>query len=125
VGKWGDDSGTADYDGGHMLGSQLGGYGKRLNMVPQIANFNRGNWVQLENKAARCVVLQPGRLVYWVGVSYANTTELIPNTMSQYLEDTQTNAAIEVTFDNAAAGRPNGWAERDRGVQSLSQLGCN
>lgn len=37
-----------------MIGAQLGGWGARANLVPQIANFNRGNWAQMENAVASC-----------------------------------------------------------------------
>ncbi len=43
VGRWGDaENPSNDYDGGHMIGSQLGGWGGQANLVPQDANFNRG-----------------------------------------------------------------------------------
>lgn len=64
IGQWGDaEDPSNDYDGGHLIGSQLGGWGKRANIVPQDANFNRGNWVQLENAAADCGALSSGRLL--------------------------------------------------------------
>ena len=124
VGRWGDESGAGDYDGGHMVGSQLGGYGKRLNMVPQVANFNRGNWVQLENQAAKCSALSAGRLRYWVAVTYANSKTVVPRTMSLYLEDSQDGEAIELVFENKEGGGRDGTAERKRGVAFLAQLGC-
>lgn len=124
VGRWGDATGTGDYDGGHLLGSQLGGYGQRVNMVPQIANFNRGNWVQLENKAAKCNALAEHRLLYWVAATYADDASLIPAAMSLYLEDTQTGAFIELTFDNARGGGTAGTTKRAQGIAFLEQLGC-
>lgn len=124
VGRWGDESGSSDYDGGHMVGSQLGGYGKRLNMVPQVANFNRGNWVQLENQAAKCAALSAGQLRYWVAVTYANSKTVVPKTMSLYLEDSQVGDAIELVFENKEGGGRDGTAERKRGVAFLAQLGC-
>ena len=53
-----------------MIGFQLGGWGKRLNMVPQNSNFNRGNWKHVEDAAAACKPLGRGQLVYWVEVRY-------------------------------------------------------
>ncbi|MEO1337785.1 MAG: DNA/RNA non-specific endonuclease, partial [Myxococcota bacterium] len=48
IGRWGDQENPSnDYDGGHLIGSQLGGWGRRANIVPQDTNFNRGNWAQL------------------------------------------------------------------------------
>jgi DNA/RNA endonuclease G (NUC1) len=69
VGGWGDTASPSnEYDGGHMIGSQLGGWGKRANMVPQVANFNRGNWAQIENTLADCGALVAGHLRYVVTV---------------------------------------------------------
>jgi len=69
VGRWGDDENPSDdYDGGHMIGHQLGGWGARLNLVPQDVNFNRGNWLQLENQVAECGGLPAGSLLYDVRV---------------------------------------------------------
>ena len=56
VGQWGDaENPSNDYDGGHLIGSQLGGWGKRANLVPQDANFNRGNWVVAGEQDGRAV----------------------------------------------------------------------
>jgi hypothetical protein len=53
VGGWGDaEDPENDYDGGHLIGAQLGGWGRRANLVPQDANFNRGTWAVLENAMA-------------------------------------------------------------------------
>src|SRR5262245_17314880 len=73
VGQWGDaENPSNDYDGGHLIGSQLGGWGKRANLVPQDANFNRGNWLVLENKMASCAGDVPnGRLHYFISVGYS------------------------------------------------------
>jgi DNA/RNA non-specific endonuclease len=46
--------GGAGYDGGHLVGSSMGGWGGRANMVPQNSNFNRGVWAQAENAFVRC-----------------------------------------------------------------------
>ncbi|MFM2419691.1 MAG: hypothetical protein RL385_4414, partial [Pseudomonadota bacterium] len=62
VGRWGDALlPSEDFDGGHLIGHQLGGFGGRANLVPQAASFNRGNWAQLENALASCAALTPGR----------------------------------------------------------------
>ena len=87
VGQWGDaENPSNDYDGGHLIGSQLGGWGGRANLVPQDANFNRGNWVTLENKMATCGGLPSGRIRYYIGANYPNSTALIPNNMTMELK---------------------------------------
>ncbi|WP_437809873.1 DNA/RNA non-specific endonuclease [Sorangium sp. So ce1078] len=59
--NWGDtENPSNDDDGGHLNGSQLGGWGRRANLVPQDASFSRANWVALENKMALCGSLPPG-----------------------------------------------------------------
>jgi hypothetical protein len=111
VGQWGDaENPSNDYDGGHLIGSQLGGWGKRANLVPQDANFNRGNWLVLENKMA---------------VHYPNSTALIPNTMSMTITNRSTGASVALSFQNVDHGGTNGTSEKDRGVAFLTSQGCN
>jgi hypothetical protein len=126
IGQWGDaENPSNDYDGGHLIGSQLGGYGGRANIVPQDANFNRGNWVQLENKMATCGGLPSGRIRYYVTSSYPNSTTLIPNTMSLELRNQSTNSYVLLSFTNTDGGGSNGTNERTRGVNWLTTQGCN
>jgi hypothetical protein len=126
VGQWGDaaNPGT-DYDGGHLIGSQLGGWGARANLVPQEANFNRGNYAQLENKMATCGGLSSGRMLYSITVSYPNSTTLIPSTWNVYIKDRTQGDDVSLNFQNAFQGGPNGTSERERGVSFLSANGCN
>jgi hypothetical protein len=124
VGKWGDQQDTeSDYDGGHMIGSQLGGWGARANMVPQNANFNRGNWAQVENCLAKCTSAE-GRFTYLVEVHYPNASTLIPNAMSMAITDTEQGEAITLHFENAHGGGARGTDERKRGVNWLHARGC-
>jgi hypothetical protein len=126
VGQWGDaENPSNDYDGGHLIGSQLGGWGGRANLVPQDANFNRGNWVQLENKMALCKSLPTGRLRYYIGANYPNSTTLIPNTMTMEIRNQSTGASVLLSFTNVDYGGSNGTNERIRGVNWLSSQGCN
>ncbi|AKJ07827.1 DNA/RNA non-specific endonuclease [Archangium gephyra] len=126
VGQWGDAENPAnDYDGGHMIGSQLGGWGGRANLVPQDANFNRGNWVTLENKAAKCGSLPSGRIRYYIGANYPNTTALIPNNMTMELRNQSTGSYVALSFSNVDYGGTNGTNEKNRGVTWLTNQGCN
>ena len=51
VGQWGDaEDPSNNYDGGHIIGAQLGGWGGRLNLVPWDNQFNGGNWALIENQ---------------------------------------------------------------------------
>ena len=126
VGRWGDAlPGDDDYDGGHLIGAQLGGWGGRANMVPQIANFNRGNWLQMENAVASCAgELEDGQLRYTVTVAYDDVDTLVPSTMQMALDDLETEQSITLVFANAVQGGPDGTATRERGVQWLRDLGC-
>jgi hypothetical protein len=126
VGQWGDAANPSnDYDGGHLIGSQLGGWGKRANLVPQDANFNRGNWVTLENKMAKCAVLPNGRMRYYIGANYPNTTTLIPNNMTMELRNQSSGASVLLSFANTDYGGTNGTNEKNRGVTFLTGQGCN
>ncbi len=125
VGQWGDaENPSNDYDGGHMIGSQLGGWGGRANIVPQDANFNRGNWAQLENKMATCGSLPSGRIRYYIGANYPNSTALIPNTMTMELRNQSTGSYVSLSFQNVDYGGSNGTNERTRGVNFLTSQGC-
>jgi hypothetical protein len=126
VGQWGDAANPSnDYDGGHLIGSQLGGWGKRANLVPQDANFNRGNWATLENKMAKCAVLPNGRLRYYIGANYPDATTLIPNNMTMELRNQSSGSYVLLSFDNTDYGGTNGTNEKNRGVTFLTNQGCN
>jgi hypothetical protein len=125
VGQWGDAEGPDDYDGGHMIGSQLGGWGKRANLVPQQFNFNRGNWVAVENKLAKCDAVPAGRIRYQVNVGYSNSTKLVPSTFGAQINNTSTGASVSLSFTNTAGGGSNGTSEKNRGVTFLTNQGCN
>lgn len=126
VGQWGDaENPSNDYDGGHMIGSQLGGWGGRANLVPQDANFNRGNWVTLENKMATCGGLPSGRIRYYIGANYPNSTALIPNNMTMELRNQSSGSYVSLSFQNVDYGGSNGTNEKNRGVTWLTNQGCN
>lgn len=126
VGQWGDQENPSnDYDGGHMIGSQLGGWGKRANLVPQDANFNRGNWATLENKMATCASLPAGRLRYYIGSNYPNSTTVIPNNMTMQFTNQSSGANLTLSFDNTDYGGSNGTNQKNSGVSFLTNQGCN
>jgi hypothetical protein len=111
------------YDGGHLVGSQLGGYGRRANMAPQLANFNRGNWLQVENQVAKCGGLSNNAVLYLARLAYPSSST---NTPSQYIvEITIGGEKIARTFNNATSGGPNGTTYRTEVVNWLKAKGCN
>lgn len=124
VGQWGDAASSNDYDGGHLVGSQLGGWGKRANLVPQDANFNRGNWAQIENKMAQCGGLSSGRLLYKTSAGYSNGSTLIPSTIGLFIKDMVQGDSISKTFQNVDYGGSNGTTYRIQVVDFLSAQGC-
>jgi hypothetical protein len=125
IGQWGDaEDPSNDYDGGHLIGSQLGGWGGRANIVPQDANFNRGNWAQLENKMAKCSSLPAGRIRYSITVGYANSTNLVPGTFAMALTNRSTGSGVTLNFTNVDYGGANGTSERTRGTTFLTNNGC-
>ncbi|HEX5661206.1 MAG TPA: DNA/RNA non-specific endonuclease [Polyangiales bacterium] len=125
VGRWGDEEDAAtNYDGGHLLGHQLGGWGARLNLVPQAASFNRGNWAQIENALAGCDVLPDASVMLTVEVEYTGPTSIVPSAMGMRLEDARTGDRIEVWFPNLERGGVDGTGERARAVAWIKGLGC-
>lgn len=111
------------YDGGHLVGSQLGGWGRRANMAPQNSNFNRGNYVQIENQAAKCTRLARGALTYLARVTYPNTTTNTPSTWT--LEMTIGGETFSRTFENVAYGGASGTTYRQQAVNWLISKGCS
>jgi hypothetical protein len=93
--------------------------------VPQDANFNRGNWVTLENKMAKCAVLPSGRMRYYISANYPNTTTLIPNNMTMELRNQSSGSYVLLSFENVDYGGSNGTNEKNRGVTFLTNQGCN
>jgi hypothetical protein len=125
IGQWGDaENPSNQYDGGHLIGSQLGGWGGRANIVPQDANFNRGNWAQLENKMATCGVLANAAMRYSINVDYTNSSALVPSAFTMEITRPSNGAKITLRFTNVDGGGPNGTTERRRGVEFLTANGC-
>jgi hypothetical protein len=126
VGQWGDAADPSnDYDGGHLIGSQLGGFGARANMVPQDTNFNRGNWATIENRLAKCDSLAKGQLHYFVIVRYPDAETLIPDTFLMHIMNTENFEGVELEFENTDGGGSNGKTMKDAAVEFLKDLGCN
>lgn len=126
IGQWGDaEDPSNDYDGGHLIGSQLGGWGGRANIVPQDANFNRGNWAQLENAMAGCGSLPAGRMRYSITVGYANSKALVPATFGMQITNQVTSSSVAMSFTNVDGGGSNGTATRTRGTAFLTSNGCS
>lgn len=110
------------YDGGHLVGSQLGGWGRRANMAPQEQNFNRGNYAQIENQTAKCSPLTKSSLTYLARVTYPNSST---NTPSSWTLELKLNGEVMTrTFDNAPYGGPNGTTSRQQIVSWLISKGC-
>lgn len=132
VGQWGDSEDSPnDYDGGHLIASQLGGWGARLNLVPQLVNLNRGNWAQVENQAADCAELpssQNGRVMFHSRAYYPTTSALVPHRFRIVLEDTgacsSSGSSVNINFDNEYQGGSDGIDEREEGVEFLESIGC-
>jgi DNA/RNA non-specific endonuclease len=126
IGQWGDaENPSNDYDGGHLIGSQLGGWGGRANIVPQDANFNRGNWAQLENAMARCGNLPNGRLRYAINLGYGSSSALVPTTFGMVITNRSTSSSVTMSFSNVDGGGSSGTTTRQRGVSFLTSNGCN
>ena len=121
IGNWGVPS--SSYDGGHLIGSQLGGWGKRANIVPQHYNFNRGNWKRIEDRLAQCDALAYASIEYYVVVDYPNGSNLTPNYFHSYV-NVGGAGYVGGHFTNASGGGSNGRAESDRVINHLISKGC-
>jgi filamentous hemagglutinin len=49
-------AGGDGYDGGHLIAGLFGGAGERINLVPQLATVNRGEFRVMEGEWARAVL---------------------------------------------------------------------
>ena len=120
VGNWA--SPASSFDGGHLIGSQLGGWGGRANLVPQQYNFNRGNWKRIEDAVAKCSRLGSGAIEYHVDVDYSNSTTLTP---SQFHADIKIGGVWKsADFTNTAGGGSSGTSQATSMVSWLQGKGC-
>lgn len=121
VGNWA--SPASSYDGGHLIGSQLGGWGKRANIVPQHSNFNRGNWKRIEDQLAKCARLGSSAVQYYVTVSYSSSSGLTPSRFSSNVK-VYSSGWENAYFTNASGGGSNGTSEATGMKNWLSSRGC-
>lgn len=121
VGNWG--SPASSFDGGHLIGSQLGGWGKRANIVPQHYNFNRGNWKRIEDQLAKCDRLGDNAVEYYVTVSYSSSSGLTPSQFSSNVS-VSGSAWENAYFSNTSGGGSNGYNEATSMRNWLSSRGC-
>ena len=120
IGNWG--SPASSFDGGHLIGSQLGGWGGRANIVPQHYNFNRGNWAKIENALAKCGRLGSGAVEYHVDVDYPSSSALTP---SQFHADVKIAGAWKsADFTNTTYGGSYGTSRANAMVSWLQGKGC-
>ncbi|MDZ7923109.1 MAG: DNA/RNA non-specific endonuclease [Marinagarivorans sp.] len=68
------------YDGGHLIGTQLGGAGDKINLVPMTSGLNRGRYLQMENEIAKAM-LDPNvkNVSIKIDVGYPPTNTVTPN----------------------------------------------
>lgn len=111
---------TSNADGGHLIGTQLGGWGRRANLAPQNSNFNRGNWLQLENQLDAC---EPVSGAYAYVYATYTSSSLVPTYWD--LRATVSGATRWAYFDNADSGGPNGTQKRRDMTAWLEQQGCS
>jgi len=121
IGNWA--SPASSYDGGHLIGSQLGGWGKRANIVPQQFNFNRGNWKRVEDQIAKCRRLPNGVVAYYVVVGYPSGSGLTPSRFTSNVSISG-SAWENAYFSNTSGGGSNGYNEATSMRNWLSSRGC-
>lgn len=78
AGKEGNAETGQKYDGGHLIATQLGGAGDKINLVPMTVGVNRGPYLQMENTLAAALV--DGKNVsVKIDVSYPTPDSVTPN----------------------------------------------
>jgi DNA/RNA non-specific endonuclease len=125
VGKIESPTATAGTDqGGHLIGLQYGGWGLRLNLAPQFASFNTGNWLQLENAVTKCGNLAGTKTAtVTVTVTFPSTTTNRPSTFAMSIAVTGA-AIINGSFPNTDLGGVNGTSTRTTMTTALTAAGC-
>ena len=74
---------------------------------------------------AKCAALPNGRLRYYIGANYPNSTTLIPNNLTMQITNQSSGANISLSFDNVDYGGTNGTTQKNSGVTFLTNQGCN
>lgn len=78
AGKEGNVETGQKYDGGHLIATQLGGAGDKINLVPMTVGLNRSQYLAMENKLAAALVGGKNVTVK-IDVSYPSPDSVTPN----------------------------------------------
>ena len=121
--KAGTDSRQRDYQGGHLIGSQLGGWGGRVNLAPQAKGLNQqgGNWAKIENRAALCE--KRDGIQMSVRLSYPTNNTVIPQSWEVKFIKELGNDVVAI-FDNKGDGGPGADGKREDVIDWLKDNGC-
>ncbi len=110
------------YQGGHLIGHQLGGWSKRANLVRQQSNFNLSAWSRVENAAAKCAPNDGIKMLVYV--SYPNRARVTPDYWAVNFSQRGSNQSIRRIFRNEAGGGANGAAKSQEVKAWLERKGC-
>lgn len=67
------------YDGGHLTPTSIGGWKRRINLVPQNTQLNQDALSQLDAVMAKCVSFLPRTFIFQTRAFYPNSTTNIPS----------------------------------------------
>lgn len=82
-----DDDGIQDCDAGHILANRLGGYGNQpINIFPQDASINRGEYAQFENDIYECITEDTKEIHLDWNFIYSNNTQTKPDSVKYTAE---------------------------------------
>ena len=82
-----DDSGLEDCDAWHILANHLGGYGNQpINIFPQDASINRGEYAQFENDIYECITEDTKEIHLDWNFIYSNNTQTKPDSVKYTAE---------------------------------------
>lgn len=130
------DNSYIDWQGGHLIGYESGGYGGRANVVPQNSNFNGGRYQILEKTLRSCTNLwQPriggtGNVEQNVQVFYKLPQDIIPFgwQVSGKVWNQKKNPPVGFQFRypflNEFQGGPDGPLYVDNLKKAATSLGC-
>lgn len=90
AGKEGNAETGQKYDGGHLIATQLGGAGDKINLVPMTVGVNRGAYLQMENALADALIAGKNVSVK-IDVSYPTPSSVTPNfiQVTSYIDGVQ------------------------------------
>lgn len=103
---------NSNYVGGHMIADSLGGFGGRINIVPQQSRFNNKEWKKSEHAVSKCLKRKNDVLMSTT-ILYNSQRGVVPEefVLSVKVSDHNTGrvkGVLQEKFENVKGGGQNG-----------------